>query len=42
VFVDGELWSAESENGAIPAGQRVRVVRVRGLHLVVRKEEEAK
>jgi membrane-bound serine protease (ClpP class) len=42
VFVDGELWSAESENGAIPAGQRVRVVQVRGLHLVVRKEEEAK
>jgi len=38
VFVDGELWSAESEDGAIPTGQRVRVVQVRGLHLVVRKE----
>jgi membrane-bound serine protease (ClpP class) len=39
VFVDGELWSAESEDGTIPAGQRVRVVQIRGLHLVVRKEE---
>jgi len=38
VFVDGELWSAESEDGTIPAGQRVRVVQVRGLHLVVRRE----
>jgi membrane-bound serine protease (ClpP class) len=37
VFVEGELWSAESEDGAIPAGERVRVVRVRGLHLVVRR-----
>jgi len=37
VFVEGELWSADSEDGAIPAGQRVRVVEVRGLHLVVRK-----
>jgi membrane-bound serine protease (ClpP class) len=39
VFVEGELWSAESEDGAIPVGARVRVVQVRGLHLVVRKEE---
>src|SRR5579864_7413317 len=39
VFVDGELWSAEPEDGTIPAGQRVRVVQIRGLHLVVRKEE---
>jgi membrane-bound serine protease (ClpP class) len=39
VFVEGELWSAESEDGAIPVGARVRVVEVRGLHLVVRKEE---
>jgi membrane-bound serine protease (ClpP class) len=38
VFVEGELWSAESEDGLIPAGHRVRVVRVRGLHLGVRKE----
>jgi len=39
VFVEGELWSAESEDGVIPAGQRVRVLRVRGLHLGVRREE---
>src|SRR5579864_5554329 len=39
VFVEGELWSAESEDGAIPVGQRVRVVQIKGLHLVVRKEE---
>jgi len=39
VFVHGELWSAESEDGTIPAGQRVRVTRVTGLHLEVRREE---
>ncbi|HXX38737.1 MAG TPA: nodulation protein NfeD [bacterium] len=39
VFVEGELWSAESADGVIPAGRRVRVVRVRGLHLDVRQEE---
>jgi membrane-bound serine protease (ClpP class) len=39
VFVQGELWSAESADGVIPAGQRVRVVRVDGLRLEVRKEE---
>jgi membrane-bound serine protease (ClpP class) len=42
VFVQGELWSAESEGGVIPAGQRVRVVRVSGLRLVVRREEESR
>ena len=40
VFVQGELWSAETEDGVIPAGQRVRVVRLDGLRLVVRREEE--
>jgi membrane-bound serine protease (ClpP class) len=40
VFVEGELWSAETDDGAIPVGQRVRVVQVRGLHLIVRKAEE--
>ncbi|HEX4835784.1 MAG TPA: nodulation protein NfeD [bacterium] len=39
VFVQGELWSAESADGVIPAGQRVRVTRVDGLRLQVRKEE---
>lgn len=39
VFVQGELWSAESTSGVIPVGQRVRVLRVDGLRLEVRKEE---
>jgi len=40
VFVQGELWSAESLDGPIPAGHRIRVLRVDGLHLAVRKEGE--
>jgi membrane-bound serine protease (ClpP class) len=40
VFVEGELWSAESDDGAIPVGQRVQVVQVRGLRLIVRRAEE--
>ena len=39
VFVQGEIWSAESVDGPIPAGGRVRVTRVDGLRLRVRKEE---
>jgi membrane-bound serine protease (ClpP class) len=39
VFVQGELWSAESTDGVISVGQRVRVTRVDGLRLEVRKEE---
>jgi membrane-bound serine protease (ClpP class) len=39
VFVQGEIWSAESVDGAIPAGSRVRVARVDGLRLQVKKEE---
>jgi membrane-bound ClpP family serine protease len=42
VFVQGELWSAESEDGVIPTGGRVRVVGVSGLHLSVRKEGGSK
>jgi membrane-bound serine protease (ClpP class) len=41
VFVQGELWSAESADGTIPAGRRVRVTEVRGLHLVVHEEGAA-
>jgi membrane-bound serine protease (ClpP class) len=37
VFVQGELWSAEAADGAIDAGQLVRVVHVSGLRLRVRK-----
>jgi membrane-bound serine protease (ClpP class) len=39
VFLQGELWSAGSDDGVIPAGSRVRVVRVEGLHLTVTREE---
>jgi membrane-bound serine protease (ClpP class) len=36
----GETWSAESLSGTIPAGATVRVVRVRGVNLVVELERE--
>ncbi|MGE5122952.1 MAG: NfeD family protein [Acidobacteriaceae bacterium] len=41
VQVGGELWSAELEEEArpLPAGTRVEVVKVDGLHLIVRKAE---
>ena len=35
VQVDGEIWSAVSEGGAIPAGEKVRVMGVEGLTLKV-------
>jgi membrane-bound serine protease (ClpP class) len=38
VFVQGELWSADSVDGVIPAGTRVRVTQVDGLRLQVKKE----
>jgi membrane-bound serine protease (ClpP class) len=38
VFVDGELWQATSDNGSIPAGYPVRVVRADGLTLKVESE----
>ncbi len=41
VQLGGELWSAVLEEGSpkLPPGTRVEVVRVNGLHLVVRKAE---
>ena len=39
VFVQGEIWTAESVDGVIPAGSRVRVTQVEGLRLRVKKEE---
>ncbi len=39
VLVQGELWSAESQDDVIPLGSRVRVMRVDGLRLRVKKEE---
>lgn len=38
VFVNGELWDADSIDGAIPAGAPVLVTRVHGLHLSVRRQ----
>jgi membrane protein implicated in regulation of membrane protease activity len=38
VFLEGELWTAElAGEEAVNAGDRVRVERVDGLRLVVRK-----
>ena len=37
VQVDGEIWSAVSESGAIPAGEKVRVTAVDGLTLKVNR-----
>ena len=41
VLVQGEIWTAESVDGVIPAGSRVRVTQVDGLRLRVKKEEAA-
>jgi membrane-bound serine protease (ClpP class) len=38
VHVAGELWSAESEEGPLEAGQKVEVTAVKGLKLKVRKK----
>ena len=35
VQVDGEIWRAVAEGGAIPAGEKVRVIAVDGLTLRV-------
>lgn len=35
IYMHGELWQASTEVGVIPAGNRVRVLRKEGLHLVV-------
>ncbi len=40
VYVADEEWSAEAVSGTIPAGTRVRVVAVDGLHLTVEPIEE--
>jgi membrane-bound serine protease (ClpP class) len=41
VFVDGALWEATVEGGAVPAGERVAVIGVDGLHLRVRPVGDA-
>jgi len=37
IFVDGSLWTATSEEGNIPVGEKVIVTKMDGLHLKVRK-----
>ncbi|MHB8632473.1 MAG: NfeD family protein [Thermoplasmatota archaeon] len=37
VRIRGQEWSARSEQGPIPAGAKVRVVRAEGVHVVVER-----
>lgn len=37
VWLRGELWRAEADEGTIAAGNRVRVVRTQGLTLIVER-----
>ena len=41
VFVNGEYWSAETENGPVQPGERVVVSEVKGLRLKVKKDEDS-
>jgi membrane-bound serine protease (ClpP class) len=38
VFVDGEYWSAEAEDGPVQPGENVIVTAIKGLRLTVRKQ----
>lgn len=40
VMLDGEYWSAESEDGTVQPGERVVVTEITGLKLKVKKAEE--
>ncbi len=40
VFLEGETWSAESEEGAIQSGEHVVITEVQGLRLKVRKQQQ--
>ncbi|MEX0800121.1 MAG: nodulation protein NfeD [Dehalococcoidia bacterium] len=40
VFFDGELWTADSEEGKIDEGERVVITEVQGLRLKVRREAQ--
>ncbi len=42
VFVAGEIWSAVSEEGSIGPGEEVVITGIKGLHLKVRRKDEAK
>jgi membrane-bound serine protease (ClpP class) len=38
VFMDGENWQAEAEDGEIKQGERVIITQIKGLRLKVRKQ----
>ena len=40
VFLEGETWSAESEEGVIQPGEHVVITEVQGLRLKVRKQQQ--
>ena len=39
VFMDGEYWAAEAEDGEIKPGENVIVTAIKGLRLTVRKQK---
>jgi membrane-bound serine protease (ClpP class) len=40
VMIDGEYWTAESEDGVVQPGERVVITEIKGLKLKVKKEAE--
>ena len=39
VFLDGEYWAAEAEDGEVQPGENVIVTAIKGLRLTVRKQK---
>jgi membrane-bound ClpP family serine protease len=39
VMMDGEIWTAESEEGGIEPGDNVIITQIKGLRLKVRKKK---
>jgi membrane-bound serine protease (ClpP class) len=39
VFIDGEYWSAECEEGTVRPGERVLITEVHGLKLKVKRQQ---
>jgi membrane-bound serine protease (ClpP class) len=40
VFMDGEMWRAEAEDGEVEPGERVIITQIKGLRLKVRKQQD--
>ncbi len=40
VFIDGEYWSAEAEDGSVQPGERVVITEIQGLKLKVKKQRQ--